>query len=160
MKSIERGQRRQGWWVTNKFVLSKLISFAAGDDDFEDENHNNHCDYYCQTYHQRWRQHCALQWLHCVHCSVFTLFKLFSLPELIFVATGGRDFFPGVVKCFQKTTWNCMHFLKNSRTFWQCQVRHLQTWNLSKKITRPTFWAKEFHTLKTPKLRPFSQTKI
>ena len=62
-------------WVTNKFVLSKLISFAADDDDFEDENHNNHCDYYCQTYHQRWRQHCALQWLHCVHCSVFTLFK-------------------------------------------------------------------------------------
>ena len=41
MKSIERGQRRQGGWATNKFVLSKLISFAADDDDFEDENHNN-----------------------------------------------------------------------------------------------------------------------
>ena len=61
--------------MTNKFVLSKLISFAADDDDFEDENQNNLCDYYFQTYHQRWRQHCALQWLHSVHCSVFTLFK-------------------------------------------------------------------------------------
>ena len=39
---------------------------------------------------------CTVQCSHCL--------KLFSLPELIFVATGGRDFFPGVVKCFQKTT--------------------------------------------------------
>ena len=105
MKSIERGQR-QGGWVTNKFVLSKLISFAAADDDFEDENQNEYCDYHCQKYYHWWRKHCAIQWLHCLHClyclHCLHCWTLFSLPELIFVATGGRNFFPGAVMFSEK----------------------------------------------------------
>ena len=129
MKSIERGQRRQGGWATNKFVLSKLISFAADDDDFEDENQNEYCDYHCQKYYHWWRKHCAIQWLHCLHClyclHCLHCWTLFSLPELIFVATGGRNFFPGAVMFSEKKTQNCVFFLSNLPTFWQCQVRHL-----------------------------------
>ena len=36
---------------------------------------------------------------------------------------------------------------------------HPQTWNLSKKIIRPNFWAKEFYTLKTRKMTIFVSNK-
>ena len=86
------------------------------------------------------------------HIFCFQSFSLFScFSEVTTFSFQMKD------KCFSLTSKQLLLVIEQLPKY--NSSPYFQTWNLSKKIKRPDFWANNFYTLKTDKLRLFLLTK-